>query len=129
MNLTIRGHHTHVDERFRELAEKKLARLERYLPRIDSLVVEVEHEETRAANHRFEVQIALRSGPASLRTQERGADPLTALELAADAMARQARRHKERLDGRRRSGPVKDVLPPTPAPVPVENEQQPPPSS
>jgi ribosomal subunit interface protein len=124
MNLTIRGHHTHVDDRFRDLAEKKLARLERYLPRIDSLVVEVEHEETRAAQHRFEVQIALRSGPASLRAQERGADPAAALERAADALARQARRHKERLDGRHRAGPGKDEL--EPAPIPIESEEQPP---
>ena len=52
MNLTMRSHHTTLDDGLREHAEKKLARLERYLPRLGDVVVEVERQETRSAGPR-----------------------------------------------------------------------------
>ena len=36
-----------------------IARLERYLPRIDSVVIEVEYEETRSAAHRHAIQVTV----------------------------------------------------------------------
>jgi putative sigma-54 modulation protein len=100
MNITIRAHHTSVFDDFSQHAEKRLARLERYLPRIDEVVVEVEHQETRAAAHRYAVQITLHSGGSILRAEERGADPRAALDAAADVLSSQARRHKKRLHDR-----------------------------
>jgi putative sigma-54 modulation protein len=117
MDLTIRGHHTSIDPSLHETAEKKLSRLERFLTRIDSTVVEVEHEDTRSAKDRYTVRIALRAGHTVLRAEERGADATAALELAADSLAQQARRHKERTDDRHRSGVRKEYLEPAPEPV------------
>jgi putative sigma-54 modulation protein len=104
MKLTIRSHHATVDGDLHELTEKKLSRLERFLPRIDGVVVEVAHQETRAAAHRYAVQVTVHSGPAILRAEERAADAKTALELATETLSRQARRHKKRLNDRYRSG-------------------------
>jgi len=100
MKLTIRTHNTSTFENFQEHAEKRLARLERLLPRVDDIVVEVEHEETRAAAHRYAVQVTVHTGTSILRAEERGADPRVALDVAADVLARQARRHKKRLHDR-----------------------------
>jgi putative sigma-54 modulation protein len=100
MNLTIRTHHTTVFDGFREHAEKKLGRLDRLLPGAANITVEVAHEETRSAAHRYAVQVTVRSGASILRAEERGADPQTALDLAADVLSRQARRHKQRLHDR-----------------------------
>jgi ribosome hibernation promoting factor len=97
MDITIRAHHTSVFSGFDEHAEKKLVRLERLLPRIDDVIVEVRHEETRAAAHRYAVQVTVRSAGAILRAEEHGADPTVAFDLASDVLARQARRHKRRL--------------------------------
>lgn len=97
MDITIRSHHTTVFAEFDEHAEKKLLRLERLLPRVDDVVVEVRHEETRAAAHRYAVQVTVRSAGTILRAEEHGADPTIAFDLAADVLARQARRHKKRL--------------------------------
>lgn len=100
MNITIRTHHTSIFDDFAPHAEERLARLERYLPRVDSVVVEVEHEETRSVGHRYAVQVTVHSGGSILRAEERGADPRAALDAAADVLASQARRHKKRLHDR-----------------------------
>jgi putative sigma-54 modulation protein len=108
MNLTIRSHHTTLDEGLRAHAEKKLSRIQRLLPRVDEVIVEVEHEETRAAAHRYAVQVTVHSGGSILRGEERAADPKLALDRAADVISRQARRHGKRLHARHRSGQNKE---------------------
>jgi putative sigma-54 modulation protein len=100
MNITIRAHHTSVFDDFAQHAEKRLARIERYLPRVDEVVVEVEHEETKSAAHRYAVQVTLHAGGLILRAEERGADPRAALDAACDVLSNQARRHKKRLHDR-----------------------------
>ena len=116
MNLTIRAHNTREHDDLRDHAEKKLARLERYLPRVNDVTVEVEHEETRSAAHRYAVQITVHASGAILRSEERAADPQTALDRAADVLGRQAQRHKKRLVGRHRTGDVRELAPePEPA--------------
>src|SRR5438477_8729608 len=110
MNLTMRSHHTTLDDDLREHAEKKLARLERYLPRLGDIVVEVERQETRAAAHRFGVQITVRAGAAILRAEERKADAQAAFDAAAAVLSRQAQRHSKRLVSRHRGPGGKDLL-------------------
>lgn len=105
MNLTIRTHHTTVQDGMHEHAEKKLSRLERYLPRVDSVVVEVEKEETRAAAHRYAVQVTVHSGGSILRGEERGADARAAFDAAVAVVSRQAQRHTKRLHDRHRAEP------------------------
>jgi len=104
MDLSFRFHHTPVDDDFRPVAEKKLARLERFLPRAGDATVEVSREDTRAAAHRFRVQVTVRSGDAILRAEERSADARTALELAIGVISQQAQRHGKRLRDRYRRG-------------------------
>jgi len=108
MNLIIRSHHVTVPNDLHDHAQKKLARLERLLPKVDDVIVEVEHEETRAAAHRYAVQVTVHSGGSILRGEERAADPKIALDLATDVIARQARRHQKRLHDRHRSGQSKE---------------------
>ena len=130
MNLTIRSHHTTVFPGFEEHAAKKLERLERLLTRIGDVVVEVEHEETRSAAHRYAVQVTVRSGASILRAEERGADPQIALDLAADVLSRQARRHKKRLQDRHHPHGAKEAAaeavnaPPRPVGEPGPREEE-----
>jgi ribosomal subunit interface protein len=112
MKLTLRSHHATVPPELRDHAERKLSRLERLLPRIDDVIVEVSHEETRAAAHRYAVQVTVHSGTSILRGEERAADAQTALDRASDVVSRQARRHGKRLHARHRSGQPRDWAPP-----------------
>jgi putative sigma-54 modulation protein len=109
MKLTIRSHNTTVFPGFEEHAEKQLARLERLLPRVDDVIVEVAHEETRSLAHRYVVQVTVHAGTAILRAEERGADPRAALDVAADVLARQSRRHKKRLHDRQHAPGAKET--------------------
>ena len=129
MNLMIRSHNTTPPDDLRAHAEKKLARLQRILPRIDDVIVEVEHEETRAAAHRYAVQITVHSGGSILRGEERAADPKVALDLASDVVSRQARRHGKRLHDRHRSGQNKEwvaanAAPPVPPEPDARDEEE-----
>ena len=109
MDLILRSHHAEIDQALRDYAEKKIARIERLLPRASSATVEVTYEETRRAAHRYTVQVTLHAGASILRAEERAADPHAALDVAIDALSRQARRHKQRLYGRHRTHEAKDV--------------------
>ncbi|MEX0750620.1 MAG: ribosome-associated translation inhibitor RaiA [Dehalococcoidia bacterium] len=109
MNLKIRSHNTRADDDLREHAEKRLARLERYLPRVDDITIEVEYEETRSAAHRYAIQVTVHSAGTILRAEERASDQRTALDMAADVLSRQAQRHKRRLYGRHRTNEAKQI--------------------
>jgi len=127
MNLTIRSQHATVNSDFHGFAERKLARLERLLPRVDDVIIEVRHEETRAASQRYAVQVTTHSGPAILRAEERAGDARSALEAAVDVLARQARRHKKRLDDRHQSGTRAWAGPPperAPQPEPADDDEE-----
>ena len=130
MNHTIRSHHTTVFPGFEGHANKKLERLERLLPRVGDVVVEVAYEETRSASDRYAVQVTVHSGTSILRAEERGADPQVALDLAADVLSRQARRHKKRLDERHHPHGAKEAAadalnsPPRLASVPSQQEEE-----
>jgi putative sigma-54 modulation protein len=109
MKLTIRTHNTSAFADFHDHAEKRLGRLEHLLPRVDDMVVEVAHEETRQAAHRYAVQVTVHAGTSILRAEERSADPRVALDAAAEALARQARRHKKRLHDRNHANVTKEA--------------------
>jgi putative sigma-54 modulation protein len=115
MEVILRSHHASPVDGLREHAERKLQRLERYLPRVDDVVIEVEHEDTRSAAHRYRVQVTARSAGAILRAEERRGDPRSALDAAAERLSEQARRHKARLDGRGRAVTRDHGVPPPPA--------------
>jgi putative sigma-54 modulation protein len=104
MNLTYRARNTTIDNEFKEAAEARLAKLERWLHGIDSTAVVVTHEATRTAAHQYSVEVTVHSGGLILRADERGPDARAALDVAGDALARQAQRHRERLNARHRKG-------------------------
>lgn len=108
MKLTIRTHNTTAFDEFQAHAEKRLARLEHLLPGVGDVVVEMRHEETRSAAHRYAVQVTAHAGASILRAEERGADPRVALDVVADTLARQARRHRKRLHDRSHANVAKE---------------------
>ena len=109
MKLTIRTHNTTAFDDFHDHAEKRLGRLDHLLPGVGDVVVEVAHEETRQAAHRYAVQVTVHAGPSILRAEERGADPRVALDVVADTLARQARRHGKRLRDRNHANVTKEA--------------------
>jgi putative sigma-54 modulation protein len=122
MTTAYRARHTTIDDEFRAHAEVRLQKLDRWLHRIDSTAVVVSREPKRTAADQFSVEVTVHSGGLILRGEERGPDARTALDAAADAVARQAQRHRSRLTASHRRGRQKDAGEPAPAAMPAPDD-------
>lgn len=81
----------------REYVEKKAAKLERHLPGIEEVRVELTHAKTaRNAADRQVAQITVRGKKFMLRTEERADDLHAAFDLALEKIQRQIDRYKGR---------------------------------
>lgn len=79
----------------REYVEKKAAKLERHLPGIDEIRIELSHAKTaRSATDRQVAQITVRGKGFILRTEERADDLHAAFDAALDKIQRQIERYK-----------------------------------
>jgi putative sigma-54 modulation protein len=96
MEIQVRGDNIRVSDAFEEFARRKLARLDRYLPNISDVRVDLAREHTRRGDDMMVAQITIRhSRGAILRAEESIAgDPEAALNLAVDKMYRQIQRFK-----------------------------------
>ena len=100
MNIVVRGKGINVSERVEEYVEKKVGKLERYLPIIDEARMELSQEDTRSAQHRMIAQLTVRAHGKVLRAEERDQDLFAAIDLVSDKMQRQISRFKDRLYSR-----------------------------
>jgi putative sigma-54 modulation protein len=96
MEINIKGHNLQVTEALNSYAQKKLERLDRYLPNIVDVRVELGRENTRRGENLSVAQITVRHRRgAILRAQEKVAGEMeAALNLAVDKMYRQIERFK-----------------------------------
>ncbi len=107
MDLHVHGRNVEVNDWIREYVEKKVSKLERYLPQIDDVRADLTHSPTRAAADRYTAQITIWTGGHNgqiLRAEESTSDIFASIDAAVDKIARQVRRFKDRrLKGKRRA--------------------------
>ncbi len=94
MNLIIQTHNVELTDWLRQYVEKKIGRLERYLPDIDEIRVELREESTRSASDRAVAQVTVRSRRTILRAEERTGDMFASIDAVADKLERRIRRFK-----------------------------------
>ncbi len=95
MDITIKTRDIELNERLRRYVEKKVPRLDRYLPNIVEARVELAKEPTRSAEQRHAAQITLfTSNGRILRAEERNADIYAAFDAVMDTIERQIERYK-----------------------------------
>jgi putative sigma-54 modulation protein len=111
MNLTIHGVNVAINEQLEEFAQKKLGKLDRYLPNISEVRLELSRTPAKRGEDLTIAQITLRhERGAILRAEEklRGTDRdamKKAITVASEKMYRQIERFKgKRRDSRRRKG-------------------------
>lgn len=104
MDIEILGENLKVNEALDDFARKKLEKLDRYLPNIVDIRVELRRENTRRGEDFSVAQITVRhKRGAILRSQEKYAgDMETALQLAINKMYRQIQRFKGKRDPKQR---------------------------
>jgi putative sigma-54 modulation protein len=94
MQLAIAGKNLEITDSLRKYVEKKVGRLDRYLPNIIDARVELTVENTRAAKDSQIAQVTLRTKHAILRAEEASSDMFASIDAVFDKMQRQADRYK-----------------------------------
>ena len=91
MDIELQGHNLRISDALDSYVHKKLERLDRYLPNITEVRVELGHEHTRRGEDLTVAQITVRhKRGALLRAQESTpGDIEAAINLAVDKMYRQ----------------------------------------
>jgi putative sigma-54 modulation protein len=96
MEIQIKSRNVEVTEQLRIQIEKKVSKLERFLPTIDEARVELTVQKTKSAGDRHVVQLTLRANGAILRAEERTSDIYTSLDTALEKITRQIEHYKGR---------------------------------
>lgn len=103
MQLIIKGKNIEVTDRLREYVEKKVSRLDRYLPNITEARVELLTESARSAEHRQVAQLTLRTKGKILRAEERTDDIFASIDAMMGKIHRQIARYKGKRQDRGRN--------------------------
>lgn len=104
MEIQLFTRNMELTPRLREYVEKKVSKLDRYLPNITEVRVDLSVESTRSNADRQVAQLTIRTPRAILRAEERSSDMFTAIDAALDKMRRQITRYKTRRQDRWQRG-------------------------
>lgn len=86
---------TSVSDSLREYIEKKVSRLDRYLPNLTEARVDLaEARSARSAMDRWVAQLTVHMRGVVLRAEEHNSDPYAAMDAVLDKMQRQIKRYK-----------------------------------
>ncbi|MFN8079513.1 MAG: ribosome-associated translation inhibitor RaiA [Kineosporiaceae bacterium] len=97
MEIVITGRHTDVSERFRRLAEEKLAKVGQLAPKAHRADVELSHERNpRQTQTAEKVEITLRGKGPVIRAEARAEESGAALDLALGKLLERLRRSGDR---------------------------------
>jgi len=93
--VEIQARHMHLSEQAKSHIQKRAAKLDRYLPIVEEVRVELTyHSSARNASDRHVAQITVRGKGLLLRTEERSDEILTAFDSALENLQRQIERYK-----------------------------------
>jgi putative sigma-54 modulation protein len=110
MQLSITGKNLEITDSLEQYIEKKIGRLDRYLPNnILEGRVELAVESTRAAKDSQIAQVTLRTKRAVLRAEESSADMFASIDAVFDKMQRQIDRFKGKRTSKRGSEGIGDI--------------------
>jgi putative sigma-54 modulation protein len=121
MDISITTHNVDLTDRLRSHVEKKTGRLDRYMPDLTDIRVDLSSQNTRNTVQRQIAQITIRDGRGTiLRAEERSNDMFAAVDAVIDKLYRQIKRYRgKRRDNRRGGGEDTAVG----EPLPFEEEE------
>ena len=99
MQLVLKGKNFVISDRIRDYVQKKMGKLDRYLPAIDEARVEITQEKTKSIKDRNIVQVTLRTNGTILRAEDRSEAIYASIDAVVDKIHRQIARYKgKRID-------------------------------
>ena len=94
LDLHVHGRNLEITEKTQEHIESKLKQIDRHLPGISDVTVELACEATRSNNDRIVAQVTLHVGGTLLRAQQRAGNTKAAVNSVAQALDQQIKRYK-----------------------------------
>jgi putative sigma-54 modulation protein len=97
MQLVIKGKNMDVSEKLKQFVESKVnSRLQRVLPDVAEVDVEVTYEKTRSMDGRYVAEITLSTGGTLIRGEQSAADSYSAVDAVLDKIDRQVVRYRSK---------------------------------
>jgi putative sigma-54 modulation protein len=104
MRIEVKGRSgATVDEELRARVEKKLAKVARQVSPLASVEIELKEERNPAIKDSQVAEATLHLKGVTLRARERSADMGHSINLVAEDLARQVKKHRDKRRGRRES--------------------------
>lgn len=101
MQIIVHGKNTQVPKRLKEHATEKLAKVERFMDRIQTLEIEFSEEHNpRLADNKFSVEVTATTKKHVIRAHASAADPMAAVDAVEDKLEVQVRRLKSKFTRR-----------------------------
>jgi ribosomal subunit interface protein len=100
VNLILSGRGVELDQSLRDYATDKLTRAQRFFDRIIKMEVELRHERNPRVKDPERVEVTVKTPKETLRVHGEGTDHFAAIDVAADRLEIQIKKHKGRLMNR-----------------------------
>ncbi|MCB0076457.1 MAG: ribosome-associated translation inhibitor RaiA [Anaerolineales bacterium] len=111
MDLSIQGHNVNITTGIEEYVEKRVGKLERYLPTLGETHVDIRSEGGHGSNEHFITQITLYDTHGTiLRAEEQSSEIHVGVDLAVDKLHRQIKRFKGKRRDRYQRAPSHEEL-------------------
>lgn len=101
MRIAVKGRNTAVSEQLREHVERRFDRISRQVSDLAELEVELREERNRAIPDSQVAEATLHLKGVTLRAHDASPDMLRSVNLCADELARQVKRHRVKRRRRR----------------------------
>jgi putative sigma-54 modulation protein len=103
MRIEIKGRNVTVGDELRKRVEKKFAKVGRQVSPLAEMEVELKEEKNRSIRESQVAEATLHLKGVTLRARERSDDMVHSINLVADDLARQVKRHRDKRRKRRES--------------------------
>lgn len=126
MEISINTHNVELTQRLQDHVERKTAKLDRYMPNLVEVRVDLSTHNTRSAVERQAAQITVRDDRGTiLRAEERNSDMFAAVDAVVDKLYRQIKRYRgKRIKSRRgNASALEEMALGEPLPLEIEEAQ------
>ncbi len=129
MQIDIKGRNVPVNDELRAHAERRVAKIARQVSDLARLEIELFQERNPRVSDRYVAEATLYLKGITLRARDASPEMLHSINLMGDELARQVKRHRDKLRRRREAHAASARATGTPTaltlPVPVTGDAQP----
>jgi len=124
MEPSIVANNIRLTQRLQNYVEKKTAKLDRYMPDLTDVRVDLSTRSAKSAADRHTAQVTVKDSRGMiLRAEESTSDIFSSIDAVIDKLYRQISRYRGRMRDRRKAAPANEIF--LGEPLPVEEEELP----